>query len=79
VLRLFVGQALRPVLAGAGVGLLLAWWAAPFLQEIVQVGTRGYLIFGVVSVTFVATGVAAAWLPARRASRTDPSMALREA
>ena len=79
VLRLIVGQSLRPVLAGTAAGLLLAWWAAPFLQEFVQIDARGVQIFGVVTVVFVATVVTAAWLPARRASRTDPSSALREA
>lgn len=79
VLRLLIGQALQPVFAGGGVGLVLAWWAAPFLQDFVQINTRDILIFGVVIFTFVVTGATAASLPARRASRTDPLVALRDA
>jgi putative ABC transport system permease protein len=78
VLRLVVGQGMRPVLIGLVTGLIVALAFAKVLQ--------GFL-FGVphtdpgtyVTVTAVLMGAAvlACYLPARRAARVDPMTALR--
>lgn len=71
-------SALRPVLAGTAAGLLIAWWAGEYLQSFLhQVDARDPLTLVIVGVALVGAGVVAAWLPAREASRTDPSIVLR--
>jgi predicted permease len=70
-------------LVGSGVvaGTALSWWASRFIS--------GTLLYGVTShdtatlvaaaAVLIAVSAAAAWLPARRASRIDPVNVLREA
>ena len=78
VLRLVVGQGIKLALIGVAVGLLGAFWLT---------GVMAHLLFGVSAtdpVTFVMApmllaGVAllASWIPARRAAKVDPMVALR--
>lgn len=78
VLRLMLGQGMRPVLAGVGVGLIGAWAVSRAL---------GALLFGVTSGDVASYSTAAAALtlaalvatlvPARRAISVDPAIALR--
>jgi len=42
-----------------------------------RVGPRDPLIFGAAAATLVLVSLVACYLPARRASRTDPAIALR--
>jgi hypothetical protein len=76
--NLVVGAALRPVAIGAVAGLLVGWWAATLLRAFLfEVDVHDPWTFGlVVLVLFVASGLAA-WLPAKRAARTDPVAVLR--
>jgi ABC-type antimicrobial peptide transport system permease subunit len=76
--RLVLRTAVRPVAIGAAVGLLAAWWAGRYLQAFVfEVNARDPLTYAVVVGLLIATGIIAAWGPARRAARTDPTTALR--
>jgi predicted lysophospholipase L1 biosynthesis ABC-type transport system permease subunit len=76
--RLVIRAAVSPVLIGSTIGLLVTWWAAQFLQAFLfEVDARDPWTYGLVALTLVATAVVAAWLPARRAARTDPAMVLR--
>ena len=78
VLRLMVGQGMMPALAGIGVGIIGAWVAARLIRSMLfGVSASDPLTFG--AVVFFLTGVAllAAYLPARRATRVDPMIALR--
>ena len=76
--RAVVGTAIRPVIAGAAAGLVVAWWAAQFLQAyLFEVDARDPWTLAIVACTLLATAVVAAWLPARRAARTDPASVLR--
>jgi putative ABC transport system permease protein len=78
VLRLILGQGLRPVIAGALVGLTVMYWLSKLMAN---------LLFGIQPhdpVTYVAVvsaivfvGAAACYLPARRVLKVDPSSALR--
>ena len=76
---LALADGLRPVVLGAALGVALAAGASRFAQGMLfEVPAIDPLSFGgsIVSLLFVAA--AAAWLPARRASRQDPMVALRQ-
>jgi ABC-type antimicrobial peptide transport system permease subunit len=76
--RAVVGTAVRPVIAGAAAGLVVTWWAAQYLQSFLfEVDARDPWTYALVALVLVATAVVAAWLPARRAARTDPASVLR--
>ena len=76
VRRLVLGQASRLAVAGATLGLLVAGVARPLASRVAQEIEVGPV--AVVSTTAVLIGVvvAAAWLPARRATRIPPTVAL---
>lgn len=76
--RLVIRGAIGPLVVGASAGLLIAWWAGRYLQAFVfEVNARDPLMYASVVGVLLATGVVAAWEPARRAARTDPTTALR--
>jgi putative ABC transport system permease protein len=66
------------VLLGAGAGLLGAAALARVLRDqLYGVRAGDPLTYGAVLVAVVAAGLAASWLPARRAAHVDPQLALR--
>ena len=78
VLRLVLVRALRIVLAGVVVGLAGAVGVTRVLQRFLfGVTPTDPIAFTLVTLLLVAVGLMAAWLPARRATRIDPSVALR--
>jgi predicted permease len=78
VLRLVLGRALRIVAAGLIAGLAGAVVVTRVLQRFLfGVTPTDPLAFTVVTVLLLAVGLIAAWLPARRATRIDPTTALR--
>jgi putative ABC transport system permease protein len=77
VVRMVVGQALLLALAGVVIGGALAAWATRVLQSMLfEVGARDPVAYVAAAVVLLAVSVAAAWLPARKASRVDPIKAL---
>jgi putative ABC transport system permease protein len=78
VIRLIVRQAMLLVAAGVAVGLtlglLLSQTMAKMLFAIKPTDPATYIA---VSVTLAAVSLFASWLPARRATRVDPIVALR--
>jgi predicted permease len=77
--RMVLSQALVPVLWGIPAGIVAAAWAAQFAQVFLHdVSPRDPWTFAAVSTALVVLALAATWLPARRAARLDPVVALRD-
>jgi predicted permease len=77
--KLVLGQALRPVLAGAAIGSVLAVAAAQLLRSLLfGVSTFDAASYATVVTFLVATAVFAAYLPARHAAQIEPMRALHE-
>ncbi|MBL0158382.1 MAG: ABC transporter permease [Bryobacterales bacterium] len=78
VLRLLMGQGLKPVLAGLAVGLCLALAGAQLLRVMLYgLSPADPLSVGGVALLLSAVAAAASYLPARRATRIAPSQTLR--
>ncbi len=77
VLGLVVGRAIRLTAVGLGAGILLAAAAGQLLRsQIFGVSPLDPLTFGAVILLLAAIAFLAAWLPARRAAKVDPIIAL---
>jgi ABC-type antimicrobial peptide transport system permease subunit len=77
VLALVVGQGMWPVIFGIAVGVGLAGATARLLSSLVfGIGTRDPLTFVVVPIVLGAVALAASVVPARRATRVEPTKAL---
>ncbi len=78
VRRAVLWQASRFLLMGLAVGLAAAAALAGRLEGLLfQVQPRDVVVYTGASIVLLAAGLAAAYLPARRASRVDPLIALR--
>jgi predicted permease len=79
VLREVLGQGLRLVAVGVALGVPLAWAFARLLSaRLYRIGAFDLPTLAAVAATLGAIGIAACWLPALRASRVDPVVALRD-
>ena len=78
LLRMVIRQGMRPVLGGMAVGLLGALAGGRLIRGLLfGVGSGDPATLAVVTCFLVAVALAAMYLPARRASRSDPMTALR--
>ena len=78
VIRLVVGQGVRLGASGVAIGAIIALVAAKWIKPLLFAESpRDPFVFGIVTVTLLAVTVAASWVPARRAARVDPNVALR--
>ncbi len=78
VIRMVVGQGLRLVAAGLGLGLVGAWFAGSALAHFLPgVSAHDPVTIAVVAALLTGVALLASWVPARRAARTDPMVALR--
>jgi putative ABC transport system permease protein len=78
VLRLVVGQGMRLAAAGLILGLIVAFAAMRVLGSLLYgVSAHDPLTFGAVSLVLALAAVLACYIPARRATKVDPIIALR--
>ena len=79
ILRLVVRGVGVLIVAGLAVGVAASSWATQLVAPMLfQVDARDPASFWAAAGVLVATGVLAAWLPARRAARLDPTTLLRD-
>jgi len=79
VIRLVIGQGLRVTLAGIAIGLMLSAMAARLLASLLYgVSPTDAATWSAAVAVWLAVGLLACWLPARRAARVEPVIALRQ-
>ncbi len=77
VLRLMMGHAMRLVVIGAAMGLAIAFVSSRALQAMLyKVGAFDFPTFAAVTFALVAVALLASYIPALRATRADPMIAL---
>jgi putative ABC transport system permease protein len=78
VMKMVVGQGMRLVLLGVGLGLGGAGALTRLLKSVlIGVTASDPLSFAVVALLMIAVALLACWIPARRAMKVDPMIALR--
>lgn len=76
--RLVLRQALRVALAGVAAGIAASFWLTRLLTaQLFGVKPSDPLTFSTVPLVLIGIALASAYIPARRASRIDPLVALR--
>jgi predicted permease len=78
VLRLILRQGVRLVATGLGIGVLAALALTRVMTRLlIGISPSDPLTYATVGVLLAAVALAACWIPARRATRIDPGVALR--
>jgi putative ABC transport system permease protein len=78
VVNLVLGQGMRLVAIGLGVGLIGAWVLSRVLvSQLYGITARDPVTYGAVVLLLAGVALLATYLPARRATRVDPVLALR--
>jgi len=78
VLRLVIRQGMKLAMAGVALGLFAALALTQALKSLLYgVSASDPLIYGAVALLLLAVGLAASFIPARRATKVDPMVALR--
>lgn len=78
VLRLVLLAGMRPVVVGLAGGIAAALAVGHFIRSLLfGIGTADPSTFAIVTIVVITVGLLACYLPARRALRADPMVALR--
>ena len=78
VRRMVIGQGMRLAVAGVVIGIGAAWGLSQVIKTFLfGVKERDPMVFAGVAVLLTVVSLIAVWLPARRATRIDPVVALR--
>jgi putative ABC transport system permease protein len=78
VLKLVVGEGLRLTWIGAAIGVMGALALSRFLASLLYgVGPTDPVTFVAVTLVLITVALVASYIPARRATKVDPMVALR--
>jgi predicted permease len=79
IVRMMLRRVAVLVVSGLATGFVLSWWAARFISAtlLYGLGPRDPGTFAAAAALLALVGIAAGWIPARRAARVDPMTALR--
>ncbi len=78
VLRLILGQGAKLAMLGLGLGVVLALLLTRLIASMLYgVSETDPLTFGTVVIVLLGVAMTACYIPARRATRVDPMVALR--
>jgi len=79
VMRWVMGAGLRLVATGVAIGLAISLFLGRAVEAVLWAGVKPYdpATLAGTSLLLVAAGALACWIPARRAARVDPMVALR--
>ena len=78
VLRLVIGQGMASVLFGIVLGLIASYSLMRILKNLLYgVAPTDTLTFGVTTLLLIMISMIACWIPAQRAARIDPHVALK--
>jgi putative ABC transport system permease protein len=78
VLRLVLGHGLKLTIIGAALGLIGAFLVTRAITSVLYgVSATDPITFGLVSVVLIGVALVACYVPARRATKVEPLIALR--
>jgi putative ABC transport system permease protein len=78
VLRLIIGQGLMLAITGVGIGLIASIALTRLMKGLLfGISATDPVTFIAISLLLIVMGLLASWIPARRATRVDPLVALR--
>jgi predicted permease len=79
VVRLVLGRVFALVALGVTIGTVVSVWSSQFVASLLyDLQPRDVVTLVTAALTLTAVGAIAGWLPARRASRVDPTHVLRD-
>jgi ABC-type antimicrobial peptide transport system permease subunit len=78
ILRLILGRSARLIVAGTAIGLVAAFGFSRFMASMLYgISPKDPVTFASVTLVLLLVAVAACYIPARRATKVDPIIALR--
>ena len=76
--KLIIGYGMRLVLIGVGIGLIASLIVTRLMKSLLfGVDASDPVTFASIALLLVVTALLACWIPARRATKVDPMIALR--